>query len=165
MNEFSPDKPCPTPTAMHNHPGNRRPAHPRRGVTLVETAFVLNIFLLLMFGLFEYGRYIMQGQLLINAAREGARYATVNANTATTSQIQNYAKSYLVGQVPANLVIQVYEADPTTGANIGSWTDTRAGNSIAVEITGTYQPMLPITSILPGPVPVSAKCVTFSEAN
>jgi Flp pilus assembly protein TadG len=142
-----------------------RPDPPRRGVTLVESAFVLNIFLLIMFGIFEYGRYIMQGQLLINAAREGARYATVNANTVSTAQIQAYVNSYLVGQLPSNLVINVYEADPTSGANIGSWNNTRAGNSIAVEITGTYQPMLPITSILPGPVPVSAKCVTFSEAN
>jgi Flp pilus assembly protein TadG len=142
-----------------------RPDPHRRGVTLVESAFVLNIFLLIMFGLFEYGRYIMQGQLLINAAREGARYATVNANTVTTAQIQAYVNSYLVGQLPSNLVINVYEADPTSGANIGSWNNTSAGNSIAVEITGTYQPMLPITSILPGPVPVSAKCVTFSEAN
>jgi Flp pilus assembly protein TadG len=147
-----------------NRPPVRRDAR-RRGVTLVESAFVLNIFLLLMFGIFEYGRYIMQGQLLINAAREGARYATVNANTVTTAQIQAYVNSYLVGQLPSNLVISVYEADPTTGANIGTWNNTSAGNSIAVQITGNYQPMLPITSILPGPVPVFAKCVTFSEAN
>jgi Flp pilus assembly protein TadG len=143
----------------------QKPIASRRGVTLVETAVVLNLFLLLMFGIMEYGRFVMQGQLLINAAREGARYASVNTSTATTAQIQNYVTSYLAGQLPSALVINVYQADPTTGANIGAWTNTSTGNPIAVEITGTYQPMLPITSILPGPVPVSAKCVTFSEAN
>ena len=143
----------------------RKPVHQRRGVTLVETAVVLNIFLLLMFAIMEYGRFVMQGQLLINAAREGCRYATVNTNTVTTSQIQSYVTSYLAGQVPSSLVIQVYAADPNTGANVGTWTNASAGTPIAVEITGTYQPMLPITSILPGPVPVSAKCITFSEAN
>jgi Flp pilus assembly protein TadG len=136
----------------------------RRGVTLVESAIVLNLFLLLMFGIFEYGRFITQGQLLINAAREGARYATVNANTATTAQVQSYVQSYLVGQIPSNLVINVYAADPVTGVNTGPWNNTTVGGAIAVEITGRYQPMLPITSILPSPVPVSAKCITYSEA-
>ena len=45
----------------------RKPCDRRRGVTLVETAVVLNLFLLLMFGIMEYGRFVMQGQLLINA--------------------------------------------------------------------------------------------------
>lgn len=138
---------------------------PRRGVTLVESAIVLNLFLLLMFAIFEYGRFVMQGQLVVNAAREGARYATVNANSVTTAQVQNYVTTYLAGQIPANLTISVYQADSNTGANIGNWTNARAGNSIAVEISGTYHPMLPITSILPGPVPLYAKCLTFSEAN
>ena len=155
---------------MQNHLHNAQNARTRsatrhrRGVTLVESAIVLNLFLLLMFGIFEYGRYIMQGQLLINAAREGARYATVNANSVTTAQVQSYVQSYLVGQIPGNLAISVYAADPVSGVNTGAWNNTTVGNAIAVEITGTYQPMLPITSILPGPVPVSAKCITYSEA-
>jgi len=150
--------------SSRRHP-QQKPVASRSGVTLVETAVVLNLFLLLMFGVMEYGRFVMQGQLLINAAREGARYASVNTSTVTTAQIQSYVTSYLAGQLPSALVINVYQADPTTGANVGAWTNTSTGNPIAVEITGTYQPMLPITSILPGPVPVSAKCVTFSEAN
>jgi|SRR5579872_4338193 len=151
---------------MRTHTCSLRKADDRRrGVTLVESAIVLNLFLLLMFAVMEYGRFVMQGQLLINAAREGARYATVNTSTVTTAQVQSHVTGYLAGQMPSSLVINVYQADPTTGANIGPWTNTSAGNPIAVEITGTYQPMLPIASILPRPVPVSAKCVTFSEAN
>jgi Flp pilus assembly protein TadG len=136
----------------------------RRGVALVEAALVLNIFLLFVFALFEYGRFVMQMQLLFNAAREGARYATVSSDTATTGQIQNYVTSFLAGQVPGNLVINVYQADPNSGANIGPWNTASVGNSIAVEITGNYQPMLPINSILPKPVPLSAKCTTYCEA-
>jgi Flp pilus assembly protein TadG len=127
----------------------RTSANRRRGVTLVETAIVLNLFLLMMFAIMEYGRFVMQGQLLINAAREGARYATVNTSTVTTAQVKSYVTSYLAGQLPASLTINVYQADPTTGANVGSWTNASAGTPIAVEITGTYRPMLPITSILP----------------
>jgi Flp pilus assembly protein TadG len=134
-------------------------------VAIVEAAIVLNLFLLLMFGVMEYGRFVMQGQVLINAAREGARYATVNTNSLSTAQIQSYVTSYLAGQIPSNLVINVYQADPVTGANAGPWTGASTGVPIAVEITGKYQPMLPITSILPGPVPLFAKCITFSEAN
>ncbi len=142
----------------------RKPGNPRRGVTLVESAVVLNLFLLLMFGVMEYGRFVLQGQVLINAAREGARYAAVNTTTATTAQVQSYVTGYLAGQIPSNLVIQVYQADPNSGANIGSWTNANTGSLIAVQITGNYQPMLPITSILPGPVPLSATCVTYCEA-
>ena len=39
--------------------------------------------LMLIFGVFEYGRLFMDWNLLNNAAREGCRYALAN-NTSTT---------------------------------------------------------------------------------
>ena len=60
----------------------------------------------------------MLQQLVINAAREGCRYAVVSTSTATTAQVQTYVTNYLCGQQINNLVINVYEANPTTGANL-----------------------------------------------
>jgi Flp pilus assembly protein TadG len=55
--------------------------HPRRrGMTAVETTLVLGVFLMLLFGLFEYCRYLMVLHVTNNAARDAARYATVNVN-------------------------------------------------------------------------------------
>ena len=58
----------------------RRRAARRRGMTIVESALVLSVFLMLLFGLFEYCRFLMVLHLTNNAARDGARYAVVNVN-------------------------------------------------------------------------------------
>ncbi|OWK40904.1 TadE/TadG family type IV pilus assembly protein [Fimbriiglobus ruber] len=57
----------------------------RRGVTIVELALLLSIFLMFLFGAFEYCRYLFVLQVTANAARDGARYAAVNVNNATTA--------------------------------------------------------------------------------
>ena len=50
----------------------------RRGLTIVESALVMSVFLLLLFGMFEYCRFLLVLHVTNNAAREGARYAVVN---------------------------------------------------------------------------------------
>lgn len=52
----------------------------RRGVTVVESAAVLSVFLLLLFGMFEYCRFLLVLHVTNNAARDGARYAVVNGD-------------------------------------------------------------------------------------
>lgn len=47
----------------------------RRGVAAVEMALVAPLFMLMVLGIIEFGRYLMVGQLVTNAAREGARMA------------------------------------------------------------------------------------------
>jgi Flp pilus assembly protein TadG len=137
----------------------------RRGVTAVETAIVIGVCLLLLLAIFEYGRFIMIKQLVENAAREGARRATVSTASATTQDIQNTVTHYLVGQPVQNLNIQVYKADPTSGANLGSWTSAQFGDGIAVQVTGGYQPMLPTFGFLPSTVSIQATALMRSEAN
>jgi Flp pilus assembly protein TadG len=59
-----------------------RPARrPRRGVSIVEAAFVLPIFVLFLFGIFEYCRYLMTVQVVHNAARDAARWGVVRGST------------------------------------------------------------------------------------
>ena len=70
----------------------------RRGVTVVETAFVLSIALTLTLAIYDYGRYFMLSQLVNNAAREGARQAVANTNTQNTAMIQNTVVQYLANQ-------------------------------------------------------------------
>lgn len=55
----------------------RRPKRPRTGQALVEFALVLPVFLLLLFGLIDVGRYVYTWNALNQAAREGARYGSV----------------------------------------------------------------------------------------
>ncbi|HZT80785.1 MAG TPA: TadE family protein [Gemmataceae bacterium] len=142
-----------------------RQARPRRGATAVETALVLGACLLLFFGLFEYGRFVMVRQLLDNAAREGARQAVVSTNSLTAADIQNTVTAYMAGQQPAGFAVQVYKADPATGANLGSWDTAAFGDAIAVKASATYQPLLPTLGLLPSSVPVQATVIMRSEAN
>lgn len=51
----------------------------RRGQNLVEFALVLPIFLLLVFGMIDVGRLVYMNSTLSQAAREGARVASVEA--------------------------------------------------------------------------------------
>src|SRR5262245_57058974 len=55
----------------------------RRAAAAVEFAVVAPIFLLLVFGMIEYGRMVMVYQIVTNASREGARAAVLDG--ATTS--------------------------------------------------------------------------------
>jgi Flp pilus assembly protein TadG len=143
----------------------------RSGVQLVEAALVMSICLLFIIGILEYGRLMMTKQILDNAAREGARYAVVNTNNATTADVQNVVDTCMAGQgaqlsgYSKSSNISVFMADPTTGTNIGTWTNARFGQAIGVQITGTYQPVLPIFVFLPGNITLTGQCLMRSEGN
>ncbi len=136
----------------------------RRGAALVEAAIVMNIFFLFIFAIFEFGHFVMVKQLMDNAARDGARMASTGALTVSTAQIQALVTQELVNQGPSNLSIQVFQANPATGANIGAWTNAGLGQTVAVQITGNYQPMLSLASLLPVPIPVTSEAMVYSES-
>ncbi|MBP3959068.1 pilus assembly protein [Gemmata sp. G18] len=62
----------------------------RRGMTVVESALVLSVFMLLLFGMFEYCRFLMVLHISNNAARDGARYAVVNLDKPSTFDDTDY---------------------------------------------------------------------------
>lgn len=80
----------------------RRTHHARRGMTIVESALVLSVFLLLLFGIFEYCRFLLVLHITNNAARDGARHASVlvtSTETASTTrqQIIDYTTARMGG--------------------------------------------------------------------
>jgi Flp pilus assembly protein TadG len=143
----------------------------RSGMALVECALVMSICLLFIFGILEYARYVMTKQLLDNAAREGARYAVVHTHDATTTQVQDLVDGYLAGQgtqlqgYAKYTTIQVFKANPSTGASTGPWTDAQFGDVIAVQISGSYKPVLPVFLFMADPMPIQGMCIMKSEAN
>ncbi len=144
----------------------------RRGTAAVEAALVLPITLLFMCGIIEYGRYVMTLQILTSAARAGARYAlshvqSVNIGGVTygnaTSDVQNAVTTALAGQSLSAQSIQVFESS-TTGQNTGAWTSAQAGQSICVQITGNYIPIISRYLSLPTSIPVTVQSVTRVES-
>lgn len=69
----------------------------RCGAVLVETAIVLPVFLVVVWGIMEFGRAMMVGQLTTNAARYGARAAILDGST--NSSITSDVKQYVVDTV------------------------------------------------------------------
>jgi len=145
----------------------------RCGAVAVEACLVIGTLLILLFAIFEYGRYIMIKHLVDNAARQGARLAASSIvndsnsfNYQTTSTVQTAVQSALAGQDSAltGLNIQVYLAD-ASGNNIGTWTNAAFAQNVAVEIDATYTPIFPTFGFLPTNVPIFAKSTMQSEAN
>ncbi|HEY1377598.1 MAG TPA: TadE/TadG family type IV pilus assembly protein [Gemmataceae bacterium] len=150
----------------------RRPAG-RRGATAVETAVVITVALLFIFGILEYARLVYFFHVADNAAREGARYAVVHTGDGTTTaQVQAVVTAAMAGQQSSlsagTFTVSVYSADPNTGAAVANtaWTDAPFGGSIAVEVKGTYKFILPTFLRFSGPtMPVKVRSLMTSEAN
>ncbi len=53
----------------------KRHADRRWGGALVETGVIIGLVAMIVFGVFEYSRLLMDWNLLNNASREGCRYA------------------------------------------------------------------------------------------
>jgi Flp pilus assembly protein TadG len=145
----------------------------RRGATLVETALVLPLCLLLILGVFEYSRYLMLVHLCTNAAREGCRYASSHTESVTvggttegnaTSDVTNRVTAFLAGQSLASQSVQVYESD-SLGNNIGTWTNAAAGQFVCVKITGNFQSAIPNFLLMPSSLPIKSQAVMACEGN
>src|SRR5262245_55217017 len=148
------------------------PARRRRAATMVDTAFVAAIALLFMFGIFEYGRFVMTKQVMENSAREGARYAVVHTNDKTTANVQDQVDAKLSTAkkqlVPYNKTtnIQVFASDSNGNVIAGkNWYDTNFGELIGVTITGTYKPVLPSFLQWKTSFTVTTKVLMASEGN
>lgn len=101
----------------------RRCPH-RRGAAIVETAIVLPVFLAVTLGIVEFGRAMMVGQLVTNAAREGARLAVIDGST--NASVETAIKDFLTqaAGTSASDVTVTITITPAAG-------NTNPGNSLA----------------------------------
>jgi Flp pilus assembly protein TadG len=111
----------------------------RSGAVAVETALILSMTILILFGTFEYGRLLMDWNVLNNAAREGCRYALVNnTNVGIDTEVSSVVNSYMGPETGSfsGLTITV------TGSRNGVSTPVNnlvAGDLITVTVSGTYK--------------------------
>jgi Flp pilus assembly protein TadG len=111
----------------------------RWGATAVETGLIMIPLTVFLFGVFEYGRLVMDWNLINNAAREGCRYALAN-NTSSTinSSVQTVVTNCMGNQTGSfsNLTVTV------SGTHAGTSTAVNnllAGDMITVTVTGNYK--------------------------
>ncbi len=69
----------------------------RRGAAVLEMALVLPIFFMVVLGIVEFGRAMMVGQMVTNAAREATRLAIVDGST--NSSVEDWIEEFLENSI------------------------------------------------------------------
>jgi hypothetical protein len=101
-----------------------------QGAALVEAAVVLPVFLTLVGGVYEFGFFLYQEQLVVSGVRDAARYLALSADPTRTTN-QSYAKNIAVsgsidggpprvaGWDPADIAVSVKSIDNETDSDTG----------------------------------------------
>lgn len=130
----------------------------QRGSSLVETAIVLNLFLVLLLGILDAGRALYTYHLVDNAARIGARFAIVHgsncAHTASgtdqwpcnagQTEIQNYVQAQSVVMGLGSPAVAVSWPGGNPGCTASSSPYSAQGCLVKVTVTYTFDPWFPI---------------------
>jgi hypothetical protein len=104
---------------MIRKPGFRRAA-PRRGAAMAEFAIVFPLFMLLLFGLFEFGRCFMVIQMLSASCRIAARLGVTDG--VTNTEIRDKMLEFLDegGIDPGDVSIYIIDGSPFDDDPFGS---------------------------------------------
>lgn len=144
------------------------PGFYQRGVSMVENAIVMGLLLLMLFGIVDFGRALYTYHLLDNAARLGARFASVRGarcvHTATpdpwpcpivppdsAGEIQQFVQSQSTLLGIGNVTVtpswtgQDANGNPYPGCNQDG-TFEQPGCPVTVTVTYTFQFLAPIVS-------------------
>jgi Flp pilus assembly protein TadG len=140
--------------------------HNEKGAELVEMAFVVLLFMVLMMGVFEFGRAYNIYQNITNAAREGARFAVAPArggtinypnNSEVSSVISGFMQSSNLNPASATINIQLnnQDIDPScTPCNAG------AGCACGTRVSISY----PFSFLFYGGVNISTTVLMRNES-
>jgi len=109
------------------------------GAIAVEFALLLPVFLLLVFGILDFGHAWYMKQIVTNASREGARYGTrYTTNTAGTHLLPN-ALNPTINDWITSKYSSVLPSDASLQATPGGagYTSGTAGDNLSVAVTAT----------------------------
>lgn len=97
----------------------------RRGAAMVEMAFVLPIFFMVVLGIIEFGRAMMVSQMVTNSAREATRLGIIDGSTNAT--VSQWIKDFLVqsinvsaGDVTVDITVTAAAGNASPGNEIGN---------------------------------------------
>jgi Flp pilus assembly protein TadG len=113
-----------------------------RGQALVETALVLPILLIVLLGIFDFGRAIYAYNTIANAAREAARLAIVDQNSTAVIAM---AKDSAIGLPPDTVDVTF----PGPSCNL-------IGCDIQVTVSHEWRAITPIIGGIVGPIDLTA---------
>lgn len=142
----------------------RRGDRGRGGQAVVEFALVLPVFVLLVFGALEFGRAYYNMHLLTNAAREGARRASLPNQT--EAEVMDTVEGFLtgVGLPLEECTISMAVEDSNGSEREGGLAAALEGDAVTVSVTYDFRVL--VGSLLPGfsgIVPMTGRCTFRHE--
>lgn len=146
------------------HPAPQAVRHVRdnAGAAAVEFALVLPLLVVMLFGIFEFGRAWNVYQVITDAAREGARRAVVRDDLVKTTVVKNTIQDRLTA---AGLI---WDGNASYQANCTGWTPPVAGSGqvsvsgcgwgrdtgeearVVIKARYPFQFLKPLLALLPG---------------
>lgn len=107
-----------------------------RGQSLVEFALILPVFLLILIGIFDFGRALYAYNAIANASRSAARIAIVNQDVDT---VRSEAAREAVGVDPLSITVSFPDCSVL-----------KLGCIAEVRVEHTFQPITPLLGSLVG---------------
>jgi Flp pilus assembly protein TadG len=123
-----------------------------RGQALVEFAFTLPIFLLIIFGLIDLGRAVYVNNSLAEAARDGARYGSVQARTwdeARRDNVEAWVLDRLTSVPGATATVECAASRPNYGCTVE--------DIVTVTVTSDLEMITPIIGQIVGPLSLEGR--------
>lgn len=116
-----------------------------RGQALVETALTLPLLLLISVGIFEFGRAFETWQIVTNAAREGARMASLPG--ADTTLVENRVQTYLSDAKLVNASTTSVVVTPNSKIQLSNGTEVSA-STVTVNYPFQFMVLNPIAKLV-----------------
>lgn len=132
-----------------------------RGQAIVETALVLPILILVLLGLFDFGRAVYAFNAISNAARDGARLAIVDqrsdANGVSLAAIEAAEQATALGLDPADPnQVRVRYLTPDLSATCPAAWSSWQGCVAEVRVQYQWRAITPIVGAILGPITLSS---------
>jgi Flp pilus assembly protein TadG len=148
-----------------------RRSNARRGASAVEMAVATPVFLMMVFAIFDFGRFFLVRHTMDSAVRAATRYAVVKTDTATVADVKAIAakqvdavKKCFVGSTYATDVFWVNSA-VSGGAKEYPFTAAPWGESIGVSATANYRPVFRLVFGGSTSIELNSACYMLSEGN
>ena len=140
------------------------------GATLVEFAILLPVFILLVFGIVDWSRYMIGQNSVNSVARESARYGSAVGDNGSGTPLYvdcdgirdaGYAAAHTIGIRRSDIVV---EYDDGTGGSIGSCPDggtfdaalISEGDRVIVTVSAPFPFVTPLIGDFFGPTTLTS---------
>ncbi len=135
----------------------RKRLKPWRGQGLVEFALILPLLLMIIIGIFEFGRILLIYSNLFNAAREGARYGITNPRDYSGIHHRSADQVILVAQDDPDFHLWVQYDNGPGGDPHTNHQAVTVGDRVLVRIQYPVRPMTPLFEPLIGEIPLDTQ--------